>query len=96
VIQFVRHCLACGRDNGPYREMPPAVPCYDCGGEVSIETIEAFVPMLGLLPEIPRHYNRSLGMTIEGREHLRAVQQEKGCEDASLKELKGAIPTNFK
>lgn len=38
-----------------------------------------------MLPEIPDHYNQSLGTRIHSRAHLEHVQRERGVEDAVVK-----------
>lgn len=67
-------CL-CGRD-------------YDGSGKWvprdELPTIEPPVFMGNLRPEIPPHFNSSLGCEVESRAHLEHLQAKHGCEDRGL------------
>lgn len=48
-----------------------------------------------LRPEIPTHYNRSLGCTVRSRAHLEHLQKKLGVTDYSPSSYKGP-PTSWK
>lgn len=65
--------------------------CPTCGKPARL-TVSA--PVLPSIAEIPKHFNESLGMVIESRDHLRYVQNQRGCEDFDPSYLANR-PTSF-
>jgi len=91
LLQWTLRCK-CGHDNGVFNQHDrPTVkkwPCGACGSAGGRWVrLERAMPqgMFMAEPEIPPHYNTSLGCKVESRSHLKALQAQHGCMDAVVK-----------
>jgi hypothetical protein len=94
LLQWTRECSVCGWSNGvyPQSDQPDVTiePCNRCEADPSLVEWKRYgvnIPeaMFMAEPEIPSHYNTSLGCKVESRSHLKALQAQHGCMDAVVK-----------
>lgn len=83
----------CGQEHGPFNSRAEAERTYaemqkqswrdECKmiGEPESYDLAVPVAMFVAKPEIPPHFNQSLGMHIESRKHLEAMQEQLGVTD---------------
>jgi len=87
-VPYTFRC-ASGHEQGVFLDRPDRKAaremrrCY-CGERARLVGYHLrTTPGVLTLPEIPEHFNRSLGMTISSRKHLEQVQRDKGVCDYS-------------
>lgn len=55
--------------------------CPSCGGENTPLRRLVLTERVYVTPDVPEHYNTSLGRVVRSRRHLRQLQHDLGCQD---------------
>ena len=56
--------------------------CRTCGSWCApVKPLRADLTAPGVIPDIPEHFNLSIGEVVRNRAHLRQIQKERGLQD---------------